>query len=224
MPAIDTATLNKFDDWRILVYGKTGAGKTSAAGILTGKTYVLGFTKSYKVLAGKFEQGWQIDARKPMEDLDEWARQFDPTQYDNLVLDDISNFERIWFQERGRESKNGISNELQHYSQWTNYFLRFIEWIFDMPLNVYITAWETDHTITAPTGQQFTQYGPDMRDSVRNVAMGLCDIVGRLIVKPDTGERGVILEGNDGVFAKNRLDQRKGCKVEDLFNFADSNV
>jgi phage nucleotide-binding protein len=88
-----------------------------------------------------------------------------------------------------------------------------------MPLNVYITAWEADHTITAPTGQQFTQYGPDMRDSVRNVAMGLCDIVGRLIVKPDTGERGVILEGNDGVFAKNRLDSRKGCKVDELFNF-----
>ena len=30
---------------------------------------------------------------------------------------------------------------------------------------------------------------------------------------------GVILEGNDGIYAKNRLDSRKACAVEDLFNW-----
>ncbi|MCT7732618.1 MAG: AAA family ATPase, partial [Lactobacillus crispatus] len=83
--------------------------------------------------------------------------------------------------------------------------MRFIEWIYDMPLNVYITAWETEHPITTASGQQFNQYGPELRDSVRNVLMGLSDVVGRMIKKPDDGTRGVILDGDEGTYAKNRL-------------------
>lgn len=224
MPEINIQTLDKLKNWRVLIYGKQGIGKTSTAKFIPGKTYVLGFDKSFKVLAGHLAGAWQIDAKKPIEDLNKWSESFDPTKYDNLVLDDISNFEKIWFQEKGRESKNGISNELQHYSQWTNYFLRFIEWIYDMPLNVYITAWETEHPITTASGQQFNQYGPELRDSVRNVLMGLSDVVGRMIKKPDDGTRGVILDGDEGTYAKNRLDQRRGCKVEDLFKFQKSEL
>ena len=49
--------------------------------------------------------------------------------------------------------------------------------------------------------------------------MGLTDIVGRLLINPKNGSRGLILEGNDGIYAKNRLDKRKSCKVEELFTF-----
>lgn len=219
MPSVDVEKLSRYGDWRILIYGQQGRGKTSIAANLSGKTYVLAFSKSYKVLAGKIAGAWQVNARTPIEDLEEWTRSFDPFQYDNLVLDDISNFSNIWLQERGRESKNGISNEIQHFGQWKNYFLRFIEWIFDMPLNVYVTAWESTTSIILPSGQQFNQFSPDLRDSVRNVVMGLCDVVGRLIVKAEDGSRYIVLEGDNSMYAKNRLDHRKICKVEDLFAF-----
>ena len=226
MPAINTDKLSRYSDWRILVYGQQGFGKTSAGKNLKGKTYLLGFSNSFKVLAGHFDAGLKIDARKPAEDLELWANQFKPAEYDNLIIDDLTNFANIWLQERGRESKNGITNEIQHFAQWKNYFLRFIEWIFDMPLNVYITAWETTQQIIMPTGQQFNQFAPDLRESVRNVVMGLCDVVGRLIVKPDDKSRWVILEGDSGAFAKNRLDGRKSCPIDELFEFekSDSNA
>ena len=60
---------------------------------------------------------------------------------------------------------------------------------------------------------------PQIRTSVLNQLLGLTDVVGRIIVNPKTGNRGVILEGDNSVYAKNRLDDRKACKIEDLFKF-----
>lgn len=51
------------------------------------------------------------------------------------------------------------------------------------------------------------QYAPMLRDSMCNTLMGLSDMVGRVVIKPETHERGVILEGNDSVFAKKTLRQ-----------------
>ena len=90
-----------------------------------------------------------------------------------------------------------------------------------MPINILTTCWEQQVEVTTETGQQFMQYAPMLRDSVRNTLMGLSDVVGRVVIKPETHERGVILEGNDSVFAKNRLDNRKGCLTSELFEFGD---
>lgn len=225
MPKKDFNEVSRNQNWKILLYGKPGVGKTSVANQLDGRVYLLGFNDSYKVL-GKHENWdlWELDQEKPIEDLKEFIKDFDPSQYDTLILDDISNFEKIWFQEKGRESKNGISNELQHYSQWTNYFLRFISKLYSMDINILTTCWEQQVEVVTETGQQFMQYAPMLRDSVRNTVMGLSDIVGRVVIKPQSGERGIILEGNDSVFAKNRIDTRKGCKTDELFKFADVDV
>ena len=51
--------------------------------------------------------------------------------------------------------------------------------------------------------------------------MGNCDLVGRMIQKPQSGERGVILQGSIDTYAKNRLDDRKGCKADELFEVSE---
>jgi phage nucleotide-binding protein len=140
--------------------------------------------------------------------------------YDNLVIDNVSAFEKDWFVEMGRHSKNGIGNELQDYSRWTNYFARIMTMIFmDAPVNVLVTAWENTRDVTSETGQSFSQYAPAIRDSVRDGLLGLTDVVGRVVVNPKTDGRGVILEGTDAIFAKNRLDNRKLVPINELFNF-----
>ena len=88
---------------------------------------------------------------------------------------------------------------------------------FFKDINILVTAWENQREITTERGQVFNQYAPQIRDSVRDGLMGLTDIVGRMITNPDTGNRGVILEGNDAVYAKNRLDQRKAAPADELF-------
>lgn len=122
--------------------------------------------------------------------------------------------------ERGRNSKNGISNEIQDYSQWTNYFSRIVTTIYMIPnVNILITAWEKKIDNETESGQTFSQYAPDVRDKSLNGFLGLADVVARLVVNPKTGGRGAILEGDNTVYAKNRLDERKIAPIEELFNF-----
>lgn len=213
--------LQKNKDWRIMIYAKPGTGKTSLVQHLEGKTLVLDMDDSTKVLAGLENVDIiSFDRVHPHEFITEFIKEAPELikGCDNLVIDNISSFERDWFVERGRSSKNGISNEIQDYSQWTNYFARIMTSIyFFKDINILVTAWENQREITTERGQVFNQYAPQIRDSVRDGLMGLTDIVGRMITNPDTGNRGVILEGNDAVYAKNRLDQRKAAPADELF-------
>lgn len=213
--------LKRDKDWRIMIYAKPGTGKTSLARYLKGNTLVFDMDDSTKVLAGLPNVDIiQFDRVHPHEFITKFINEASDLikNYDNLVIDNISSFEKDWFVERGRTSKNGISNEIQDYSQWTNYFARIMTTIYLLKdINILVTAWENQREITTERGQTFNQYAPQIRDSVRDNLMGLTDIVGRMIINPDTGNRGIILEGNDAVYAKNRLDQRKATPAEELF-------
>lgn len=222
-PIKHASSIDRTKNWRVLIYGKPGVGKTSAIRNLDGKTLVLDLDDSSKVLSGATNIDVQpFDRSKPSEEWKEFLKNLAErvSGYDNLVIDNVSAFEKDWFVERGRASKNGIGNEIQDYGQWTNYFARIMTMIFmDAPVNVLVTAWENTRDITSETGQQFSQYAPAIRDSVRDGLLGLTDVVGRVMVNPKTGGRGVILEESDAIFAKNRLDDRKSCAIEDLFKF-----
>ena len=58
---------------------------------------------------------------------------------------------------------------------------------------------------------------PEMRDKILNNFMGLCQVVGKLVINPETQKRGFLLEPTDYIFAKNQLDNRKACSQEDIF-------
>jgi len=222
-PIIKATDLDRSKKWRVLLYGKPGVGKTTTVNYLQGKTLVLDLDDSSKVLDKTKNVDIQpFDRSKPIEELNDFLRALPDLlkDYDNLVIDNVSALEKDWFVERGRSSKNGISNEIQDYGQWTNYFARIITTIFmDAPINVLVTAWENTREVTTEQGQTFSQYAPQIRDSVRDGLLGLTDVVGRLLINAKTGGRGVILEGNDAIYAKNRLDQRKSAPIEELFQF-----
>lgn len=222
-PIKHASSIDRTKNWRVLIYGKPGVGKTSAIRNLDGKTLVLDLDDSSKVLSGATNIDVQpFDRSKPSEEWKEFLTDLKGRVqgYDNLVIDNVSAFEKDWFVEMGRHSKNGIGNELQDYSRWTNYFARIMTMIFmDAPVNVLVTAWENTRDITSETGQSFSQYAPAIRDSVRDGLLGLTDVVGRVVVNHKTDGRGVILEGTDAIFAKNRLDNRKLVPIKELFKF-----
>lgn len=222
MKTLSAMDLKRTENWRVILYAKPGTGKTSSAKFLKGKTRILDLDNSAKVLDGLSNITIdQLDRSQPEEDMLEFLKSAKQRidGFDNLIIDNISSFEKDWFVEKGRGSHNGISNELQDYSQWTNYFARIMTEIYTLPVNILITAWETSRQITSANGQQFNQYAPEIRTSVMDGLLGLCDVVGRLTVNPKTGNRGVILQGDDSIYAKNRLDNRQACPINELFNF-----
>ena len=207
--------------YRWLVYGTPGVGKTTLSKYLKGKTYLLSLDDSFHRI--DFWQGnddiWAIDPDKPIEDLNDFYDFFDPSQYDNLVIDNISNLQKLFFIEKAKETKTGLDNKMSDYNEWTTYLVRYIAGVFKWNVNVLVTAWETQNKITDPSGQEFMQYGPDARPNPRDYLMGNCDVVARMIQKPQSGERGLIMQGSIDTYAKNRLDDRPGCKAEDFFKF-----
>ena len=230
MKIVKAENVKRTRNWRILIYGKAGIGKTSLIRHLKGKTIVLSMDNPHKVLEGAENVDIRtiddagvisFDRKHPSEDIEKFITEVDEviSNYDNLVIDNVSSLQSDWFIEQGKKSKNGISNELQHYNQWTNYFLRILTAIYNKPINIYITAWEDTHELNLETGQIITQYVPQIRNSVLNQLLGLTDVVGRILVNAKTGARGLILEGSEGTYAKNRLDSRTACKIEELFDF-----
>lgn len=222
MPAFDWKEAPK-ENYRWLVYGVPGVGKTTLSKYLKGKTYLLSLDNSFRRIP--FWQGnndiWVVDTDKPIEDIQDFYDSFDPNKYDNLVVDNISNLQKLFFIEKAKETKTGLDNKMSDYNEWTTYVTRFVSSIFKWNINILVTAWETQTKVTDPSGQEFMQFGPDIRPNPRDYLMGNCDLVARMIQKPQTGERGLIMQGSIDTYAKNRLDGRKGCKAEELFKKTD---
>ncbi|OCM21573.1 AAA family ATPase [Streptococcus agalactiae] len=221
---ITKATEIKNNDSCYLIYGNPGFGKTSTAKYLPGKTIVINIDKSAKVLRGnKHIDIADIDTHKIWEEWLDTVKELlngAAKDYDNIVIDNVSELFRACLANLGREGKNHRVPRQADYQRVDFTILDSLRALLQLNKRIVFLAWETSDQWTDENGMIYNRAMPDIRTKILNNFLGLTDVVARLVKKnTDDGEevRGFILQPSASVYAKNRLDDRKGCKVEELF-------
>ena len=216
------------DNHTYFIYANPGMGKTYALGFLPGKTLVIDIDGSSSTLK-KHPNAENIFIHKinSANIWDEWialisdvARNPEKYEvYDNIAADNVSELFRSALSDLGTKGKNdGVPNQ-GDYQKSDFVLLRSLRAFNNLKTRKVLTAWETTDQYTAPDGQSFTRSMPDIRSKILNNFLGLVDVAARLVVTKDENgkdKRGFILQPTQNVYAKNRLDGRKGALVEEL--------
>lgn len=217
------------DKGTYMIYANPGMGKTYSLGYLPGKSLVLDVDGSSSTLANHPNKK-NIDVWK-LNSSDIWQEWLDTIadliknksayeeQFDNICVDNLSELFKAQLEDLGKKGKNnGVPSQADY--QRTDFMnLRSLRALNSMECRVVLTAWETTDTYTEMNGQFFTRSMPDIRTKILNNFLGLCDVVGRLVVKKDEDgneKRGLVLSPTQSVYAKNRLDDRKGCVIDEF--------
>lgn len=216
-----------------LFYCAPGIGKSTALGIIAeqskGKTLVLDIDRTFVPTMAKNEvvhdfskvdvvpvdnihtfSDWSAILTE-LKDLSDKGK----LEYDNICVDNISELERCILSDLGSQGKNkGVPAQADYqYMQFK--LVNSLRLLKSLGVNVYWTAWEVVEQFTNPDGSMYSRLYPKMSTKIVDNICGLCDVVGRISVNKE-GQRGIILEATQNVYAKNQRDSRKGCKVEDF--------
>ena len=216
-----------------LFYCSTGVGKTTTAGIIAekskGKTLILDVDRTIATSLGKGEivkDISRIDIRQ-VDNIHTWndwestlkelseLKNSGKLDYENIVVDNISELERCILSDLGSQGKNkGVPAQADYqYMQFK--LVNSLRFMKSLGTNVIWTAWETYENYTMADGTQYTRSYPKISAKIVDNICGLCDVVGKIIAKQD-GTRGIVLEATQNVYAKNQIDNRKGCLVEEF--------
>ena len=217
-----------------LLYCAPGVGKSTALGLIgeksKGKTLVLDVDRTFVPTMAKDEvvhdfikfEVLQVDNintwtdwTKKLTELKAAKESGKLTEYENICVDNISELERCLLSDLGRQGKNkGVPAQADYqYMQFK--LMDSLRFMKSLGLNVIWTAWETTEDYVTLDGTCYTRSYPKISKKIVDNVCGLCEIVGKIIVNKD-GERGVVMEATQNIYAKNQIDTRKICNVKEF--------
>jgi phage nucleotide-binding protein len=202
-----------------LLYANPGMGKTHTLRYLPGKTLVLDIDRTSQVLKG--EENIDIiyvDNQKTWEYWEALLSHLNDIKgkYNNIVIDNVSELERCLLSHLGFIGRNQGVPSQGDYQKMQFRVVNSFRWMKNLADIIVFTAWETTDLYTTAEGQQYNRSYPQVNAKIINNVLGLCDVVGRLMFNAES-ERGFVLEATNSIYAKNQLDDRKGCKQEEIF-------
>lgn len=230
-------TLMELEDspYTALLYCAPGVGKSTAIGLIAekseGNTLVLDVDRTISKTLAKHEivkdtskvLVAQIDN---IHTFDNWTKTLQEigandckflkdNNITTVAVDNISELERCILSDLGSQGKNkGVPAQADYqYMQFK--LVNSLRYMKSWNVNIVWTAWEDVRAIVHPDGTQYSQLIPKMSLKIIDNICGLCDVVGKILAKTD-GTRGIILEAMQNIYAKNQIDSRKGCKVEEF--------
>lgn len=215
-----------------LLYCAPGGGKSTAIGLIAekgkGRTLVLDVDRTIINTLNKKEvvkDLSKIDVRQIdiTDTWNDWERAIKELidlkregklEYETICVDNVSELERCILSALGREGKNKGVPSMADYQFMQFKLVNSLRALKQLDVNVVWTAWEDVRDIVFPDGSSYSQLYPKISGKIVDNICGLCDVVGRITTKED-GTRGILLEAQQNIYAKNQIDTRKGCLVED---------
>lgn len=217
-----------------LLYCKPGVGKSTAIGVIAerskGKTLVLDVDRTIMRTLAKGEVVkdisrilvHEIDNIHTFEDwtntlkeiTPEWLKQNDITM---VAVDNISELERCILSDLGSQGKNKGVPAMADYQYMQFKLVNSLRYMKSWGVNIIWTAWETAEDFIHPDGTKYTRLMPKVSNKIVDNICGLCDVVGWIGINKES-EHAILLEATQNIYAKNQIDARKSCKVEDFVN------
>ena len=219
-----------------LLYCPPGVGKSTAIGLAAeasdGNTLVLDIDRTIDRTIAKHEivkdsskiYTTKIDNINTFED---WTKTLGELtemkkngqlEFSTIAVDNISELERCILSDLGRQGKNRGVPAQSDYQYMQFKLVNSLRYMKNLDVNIIWTAWETMDQYTAPDGTGYSRLIPKMSLKIVDNICGLCDVVGKILVNKE-GQHGILLEATQNIYAKNQIDNRKTCKVEDFVKF-----
>ena len=215
-----------------LLYCKPGVGKSTAIGLIAerseGNTLVLDIDRTIERTLAKGEvvkdtskvlryevdnvNTWDSWTALFTEITPEWLAQ---NNIKTVAVDNISELERCILSDLGSKGKNKGVPAMADYQYMQFKLVNALRYMKNWGVNIVWTAWETVEPFTHMDGTQYSRIVPKISNKIVDNICGLCDIVGWITINKD-GEHGICLEASPSIYAKNQVDSRKGCKVEEF--------
>lgn len=203
MKVLMAEDVKRFNNWTVLIYSEPGKGKTSIVKGLEGNTVLFSVDGMYHVLSGVPNvEIIEMDPKKPNDELGDFYRYLikNIKRIDNIVIDNLSTFQKFWLNAAGKEAKNKTP-EQRDYQIIDRVLFDFVASLKALNKNVLLFAHERKVEITRESGGVYTQFQPDFRNL--DAIMGIVPIVGRLVIYKE--ERTIILQPTQMTRAKDQL-------------------
>lgn len=198
------------------IYGDGGTGKTSLVKQFKGHKLVFSFDMSSNVLIGDKDVDVAILEEKDAPTVQNLVstmvtRAFSQDKYDVIVLDNVTALQNLVLENIDGASKDGRQN----YQKLQLWFRKLGMALKESGKTIYATA----HQIDTGNGDDLNSKGRfavDMNEKTFNAFTSMFDLVGRIYLKD--GQRFIDLDPENGNHAKNRLDNRKLIKADELLD------
>lgn len=201
----------------VLIYGTSGAGKTTLAGTLTGKTLMVSLESGLLSLRNSDVHYIEIEGDKMthLRKVMEFAKKSD---YENIYIDSLTEVAQLFVD----NAKKEYPEDRQTMKMWGRYaetITAFIKYCRDMNKNIFFTALEK--STQDEVGRRFSL--PELQGAIASKCPAFFDFVFNLRVfkKEETEVRALLTRAKETFICKDRsgkLDEYEQPNLQSIID------
>ena len=212
-----------------LIYTQSGGGKTVNSTLVAApkrkKNLLICSDNSSIVLKNFDRQNLTIQNVGTVKDfIDAYQKGYNSKQYDNIILDNLSDLIDMWLLELDASGK--FKDFRQAYQLVYQSLKRLSRESAMLDCNTIFTCWSDNVEITLPTGEMAVRLQPKIPPKILDNVCGLMNVVAYINTATDAdGNRRwyYVTEGKPTLVAKDQIACRKSCMPEDIFTVSKTN-